>query len=88
MPYRLTLVQNLPNRPPSAMHVNYTFRNAPPANWPVQPVGAAPQDTAVAVVNCGTNLLTQQNVQSRTLTTDYPTPPTTVVTQISSVQQA
>lgn len=88
MPYRLTLVQNLPNRTPSAMNVNYTFRAAPPASWPVTPVGAPPQDTNVAVVNCGANLVTQQNVLSRTLTTHYPTPPTDVVTGISSVQPA
>ncbi len=87
MQFRLTLVQNLPNRAPSALSVTYTYRDGHMTTWPVQAVGPD-RDTAVVVVECVGHLIHQQDVSTRELTSHYPTAPHTVVTGISSVQPA
>jgi hypothetical protein len=83
--YRLTLMQNLPSRDPSAFQVTYTYYNAPPQQWFVHNAGGNDKNTAVLVVNTGVNLI-QQNVASRTLKAYYPMAPTEVDISISSVQ--
>lgn len=85
MQFTLTLVQDLPNRAPSALSVTYTYGNAPATTWPVQAVGPD-RDRAIVVVECAANLIGQLDVRTRELTAHYPTPPTTVVIGISSVQ--
>lgn len=83
--YRLTLMQNLPNRDPSAFQVTYTYNNAPSQQWFVHNAVGPDKNTAVLVVNTGGNLI-QQNVAARTLKAYYPLAPTEVDITISSVQ--
>src|SRR5690242_10066255 len=85
MQFRLTLVQNLPNRDPSAFQVSYKFTDNTVQTWPVQVVGPD-RDTNIVIVDSPVNLINQQNVLTRTLVSHYPTPPLEICTQISSVQ--
>ncbi|AUX43503.1 uncharacterized protein SOCE26_049520 [Sorangium cellulosum] len=87
MQFRLTLVQNLPNRDPSAFTVTYTFANGQHSTWPVAAIGPD-KDRNVLVVDTNVNLINQQNVKTRELNAHYPTAPITVDIQISSVQPA
>ncbi|MEA2130725.1 MAG: hypothetical protein QOJ85_3616, partial [Solirubrobacteraceae bacterium] len=86
MPYRLTLLQDLPANAPAALDVRYTYNNGQhPSTWQVTPVGPD-TDTAVVNVNCAVNLRTVPNVKTRTLIAHYPTQPHTREFPISSVQ--
>jgi hypothetical protein len=85
MKFILTLVQNLPNRTPSALEVVYRFNDGTEHNWPVTPDGPD-QNRAVIKVDSTVNLINQMNVKSRVLRTHYPTAPDHLDTQISSVQ--
>jgi hypothetical protein len=86
MPYRITLMQDLPANTPSALDVRYTYNNGqPPSTWQVTPIGKD-KDTAVVNVNCAVNLRTVPNVKTRTLIAHYPTQPHTREFPISSVQ--
>lgn len=83
--YRLTLMQDLPNRTPSAFQVTYTYANAPDQQWFVHEAVGPDKDTAILVINTWGNLI-QQNVATKTLKAFYPTTPTEVDISISSVQ--
>ncbi|HEV7885180.1 MAG TPA: hypothetical protein VGO81_16525 [Solirubrobacteraceae bacterium] len=86
MPYRLTLLQDLPANPPSALDVRYTYNNGHhPSTWQVTAVGPD-TDTAVVRVNCAVDLRNVPNVKTRTLIAHYPTQPHTREFPISSVQ--
>src|SRR4051812_35921344 len=87
MPYRLTLLDNLPAQPPNALEVRYTYTDGTPATtWALQPVGPT-VNTNVLVANCaGHNLLAPQHVHTRTLVAHYPVAPVTREITISSVQ--
>lgn len=86
MPYRITLAQNLSANQPAALQVRYTYTNGAPAStWGVTPVGQD-TNTAVVVVNAPVNLVTVQNVATRTLLVHYPSSPNPQEIAISSVQ--
>lgn len=86
MPYRLTLLENLPPQAPAALTVTCTYNNGnAPTVWNVQAVGAD-TNTAVLVVNCAQNLLNIPNVATRTLNAHYPQAPNVRNIAISSVQ--
>ena len=83
--YRITLQQNLENRPAAAFDVVYTFAGGPQV-WAVVPVVPV-HDRAVIVVNCPAhNLINQPGVISRALRAHYPVAPNQVDYTISSVQ--
>lgn len=82
--FRITLQQNLENRPAAAFQAVYDF----PAGqqiWAVVPVGPA-QDRAVIVVNSAVDLVNQPGVTSRSLRAHYPAAPNQIDYAISSVQ--
>jgi hypothetical protein len=85
MLFRVTLVQNLDSRDPSAVEVIYTYQDDTSRTWGVS---ADPdKDTTVTLVDCAADLIRQPNVKSRILRAHYPTAPATVDIQISSVQK-
>ena len=85
MPYRITLLQNLPNRAPAALDVRYEFNGAPTQTWRLTNVNPD-RDVAVFTADCAVNLINQLNVRSRTVIGHYPAAPNTEERQISSVQ--
>lgn len=84
MNFDVTLVQNLPNRDAAAFDVRYHFRDGTVSVWRVDVVGPY-RDRARIQVSSPANLI-RDDVLTRTLISHYPTPPTEVETQISSVQ--
>jgi hypothetical protein len=86
--FRVTLLQNLPNREPSALSIIYTYSDGrPETRWFVEPLSPA-RDVAVVTVASAHNLLDVSNVLTRRLETHYPTAPNSVITSISSIQSA
>lgn len=84
--YRLTLMENLPNRAPAALDVEYTYDNGQrPSTWRVTAIGPD-TDRAVVVVNSPVNLSNVPNVKTRKLIGHYPVDPITREFVISSVQ--
>jgi hypothetical protein len=86
MPYRLTLLENLPANAPSVLTVTYTYNDGSPTTvWPVVAVGSD-TNTAVIIVNCAHSLIAAPNVATRTLNAHYAVPPNLRDITISSVQ--
>lgn len=81
--YRITLLQNLPNRAPSRLQVRYDFAGGPQTWW----LDNANPDRAAAVftADCAGNLM-QQGASTRTVIGHYADVPNTEERQISSVQ--
>jgi hypothetical protein len=86
MRFRVTLMQNLPNRQPSAMSAKYSYSDGRTATWPVQAIGPD-RDVAVVVVECVVDLVHQAGVLSRELIAHYPLEPSAIPIAISSVQR-
>jgi hypothetical protein len=86
MPYRLTLAENLPADPFSALDVHHTYNNGNnPNTWRVTAVSQAPNDNVITV-NAPVDLINIPNVATRTLIAHYPVAPITRTIVILSVQ--
>ena len=86
----ITLVENLPNRPPNALDIECTFNNGAPAQqWRLPFALGQPLPQNAAQFSClpvpGVNLVTMPNIQSRTVIAHYPVAPITERFQVSSV---
>jgi hypothetical protein len=85
MNFRVTLLQNLPDRAPLAVQARYRFRDGTLKTWPVgvQPERAA----AVLDVESHRDMLLPDTL-TRSLVAHYPTAPLQEERQISSVAPA
>lgn len=83
MNFRVTLLQDLPDRAPLAVQVRYRLRDGSVLTWPVtvRPERAA----SVLSVDSGRDMLVP-DVLSRSLVAHYPTAPARQERQISNVQ--
>lgn len=84
--FRITLVQDLPNRVPSMVLAVYTYAGAPTNTWQLTNVHPD-RDTNVFNADCGADLVNQPNVRTRTLQAHYPDAPNQLDIPISSVQR-
>lgn len=86
MPYRLTLMENLPADPPSELDVRYTYNNGnDPTTWRVDAVGDVTNEFVITV-NAPVDLINIPNVETKRLIAHYPVEPITREIVISSVQ--
>ncbi|HVH13242.1 MAG TPA: hypothetical protein VM759_09330 [Longimicrobium sp.] len=85
MRFRVTLLQNLPDRPPRAVQARYRLPDGSVQTWPV----AVHPDRAAAdlAVESGRDMLVS-GALARSLVAHYETPPIQEERQISRVQPA
>jgi hypothetical protein len=85
MNFRVTLLQNLPDRAPLAVQARYRLRDGTLKTWPV---AVEPERAAAELsVESRTDMLLP-DVLTRSLVAHYPTAPHQEERQISSVQPA
>jgi|GEM_PF-2238531 len=83
MNFRVTLLQNLPDRTPLAVRARYRFRDGSVQTWPV--AVNPEQGAAVLSVESGRDMLVPDAL-TRSLVAHYPTAPLQEERQISSVR--
>jgi hypothetical protein len=83
MNFRVTLLQNLPDRAPLAVQARYRLRDGTQQTWPV---GVQPERCAAVLdVESGRDMLLPDAL-TRSLVVHYPTAPLQEERQISSVR--